>query len=403
VLAYEIPTWMVFTLKEFRFFQILRRLTLRNSMIKYSKTYKASEASTIRVARHCLFKIQEAMFFNSNKGFSEEKIDNVPHNIQINLTNACNFRCAHCYLSAGIGDIHFLDEEAIVSSVEDISKKCKIDFVVLSGGEPLIFPSLANLAARLKKFHLVLFTNGSLLNSSNAPLILKYFKEVQISLEGVTKAAFEKIRGQGNYEKVLNAINLVKKSGIKLTLAITILPSTIEDIQKNLISFVQSINYDRLEVRLNNEIEMTGNAVNLDFSNYNKQKSNRIVLALYKKLRNLGFSPVSPNKRGVKFLNCGIGASFVINYDGFIYPCNKFTSLRVPIAHNCSSIVPRFNKFNELTGINNIKRCTHCKLRYICSGMCKIDNFQKNGSVIKPACSKETRRQALFSLLRSSL
>ena len=111
------------------------------------------------------------------------------------------------------------------------------------------------------------------------------------------KEVYEKIRGKGNYAKVIRAINLLKTQNIRIVLAITILPSTLYDVRDNLLSFIESLEYDNLEIRLNNEIEMTGNALNLDFSNYNKLESDKILMNLMEKLKNNGVTIKSSTKK----------------------------------------------------------------------------------------------------------
>lgn len=403
IFAYEIPTWIVLSKKELFFFRLLRRKTLKSAMIAYSEHFSISESSTLLETKRFLRKIQDASFFSFSVGESEDPIGIVAKNIQINLTNACNFRCSHCYLSAGMGKLYFLDKEKVFSAVDQISKISLIDSIVISGGEPLLFPDLVAVLEKLSVYHLILFTNGSLLSDENASTLLSYVDEVQISLEGITKPFFESVRGEGNYERILHAIDLVKKSGKKLTLAITILPSTLQDVRANLLSFVRSLKYDNIEIRLNNDIERAGNALRLDLDNSNQLASDKTVLSLYRQLQKSGYASSAKDERCKRFLNCGIGASIVINYDGFIYPCNKFSSCRFPLGGDIPLAIRSFNSINETTEINQIKKCSHCKLRYVCCGMCKIDNLQKNGSFTKPSCTRLTRRKILYSLLRFSL
>jgi radical SAM protein with 4Fe4S-binding SPASM domain len=403
IFAYEVPTWIVLSEKELFFFHLLKKRSLRSAMIAYSNHFSVSESSVLFATKRFLLKIQNASFFSSSVGESEDPIGNVPKNIQINLTNACNFHCSHCYLSAGTGKLYFLDKEKIFSAIDKISKTSLIDSIVVSGGEPLLFPDLVAVLKKLSAYHLVLFTNGSLLSDENAPTLLSYVDEVQISLEGITKPFFESVRGKGNYERIIRAIDLVKKSGKKLTLAITILPSTLEDVKTNLLPFVRSLKYDKIEIRLNNDIERAGNALGLDLDHSNQLASDKIVLSLYRQLQKSGYTSSAKDERCKRFLNCGIGASIVINYDGFIYPCNKFSPCRFPLDGDVPLAIRSFNSINEATAVNQIKKCSRCKLRYVCCGMCKIDNLQKNGSLTKPLCTRLTRRKTLYSLLRFSL
>ena len=105
----------------------------------------------------------------------------------------------------------------------------------------------------------------------------------------------------------------------------TILPDTLEDIHANLINFVKKLNYSNLEVRLSDEIEMSGNALSMDMSNYRRDKSREIVIELVRKLKSMGCVVQGNDIRNIRFTNCGIGTNIVINYDGKVYPCHKLS------------------------------------------------------------------------------
>lgn len=81
---------------------------------------------------------------------------------------------------------------------------------MVSGGEPLIHPGILQLLKGLRGHNVSLFTNGTLINESNYRDIADCCQEVQISFEGVTQEAYERIRGRGNYNKALHAIELLK-------------------------------------------------------------------------------------------------------------------------------------------------------------------------------------------------
>lgn len=106
-----------------------------------------------------------------------------------------------------------------------------------------------------------------LINEKNIDIIANTCKEVQVSFEGISKSSYENIRGPF-YSKVLKSLTLLKERNLRIILAITILPTTMNDINDNLVNFIKELNYNNLEIRLNDEIEMTGNALNMDFTNY---------------------------------------------------------------------------------------------------------------------------------------
>ncbi|MBR0061225.1 MAG: radical SAM protein, partial [Selenomonadaceae bacterium] len=134
----------------------------------------------------------------------------------------------------------------------------------------------------------ILFTNGTMITEQNYKRICECCDEIQLSFEGISEPYFNKVRGPGNFKKVMTALNLLKSFGMRVVLAITLLPMTIADVKNNLIDFVQSLEYDNMKVRFNHKIEFTGNAKHLNMSNYDEKLSNEIALRLIKDLESIG-------------------------------------------------------------------------------------------------------------------
>lgn len=302
-------------------------------------------------------------------------------------------------MSAGIVEKQELKVEEILSVIDTIGRINGVTDIVVSGGEPLIHPGIMQLLKGLRKHNVSLFTNGTLINEDNYKIIADCCQEVQISFEGVTKESYEKIRGKGNYYKALHAINLLKTTGVKITLAITILPSTVNNIREHLISFVNSFEYENLEIRLNDDIEMRGNALTMDFTGYNKYEVDKIMLSLIDRLQEMGVTKESRSGRNIKFKNCGIGTNIVIDANGRMYPCNKFSSYYRKLDEDMSLVFEDFNELNRTTSINCISKCQKCELRYICAGGCRIDYMNQHGNMLAVNCTPEFKENQYRKLL----
>ena len=91
-----------------------------------------------------------------------------PFLIAWNLTQRCNLRCEHCYLSAGERDAGAVDElstEECLRVVDDLCAVNPASILVLTGGEPLLrrdIPVIAMYATQ-KGMMVVVGTNGMLL------------------------------------------------------------------------------------------------------------------------------------------------------------------------------------------------------------------------------------------------
>src|SRR6476659_4513719 len=87
-----------------------------------------------------------------------------------NLTRTCNLKCVHCYTDSEAkkypDELSTEQAEAVLDDLADF----KVPAVLFSGGEPLVRKDLFVLAAhaRSKGLHVVLSTNGTLIDRETA-------------------------------------------------------------------------------------------------------------------------------------------------------------------------------------------------------------------------------------------
>ena len=172
-----------------------------------------------------------------------------------------------------------------------------------------------------------------------------------------------------------------------------------ENIRDHLIPFVNSFEYENLEIRLNDNIEMTGNALTMDFSGFDKYEVDKMMLSLVGQLQDMGVTKVASSGRNVKFRNCGIGTNIVIDANGKIYPCNKFSSYYCGLDEEMSLIFRDFNELNRSTSTDFMRKCKKCELRYICAGGCRIDYMNRHGDMLAVDCTPAFKENQYRKLL----
>jgi len=147
----------------------------------------------------------------------------------LEITYNCNFACKFCYnpiyrrgLERGrdveVKTKNFPLTLSEYSSLFEKLKKGGVLFLTLTGGEPLMHPHFFDILKEAKKraFSIRVFTNGALIDEDCA----KKLKEngvlrVGITLYGWDKQSYEESCGRGeDFEKVINAVNFLKKEGI---------------------------------------------------------------------------------------------------------------------------------------------------------------------------------------------
>lgn len=147
--------------------------------------------------------------------------------LQIDITNACNLRCKHCYHPhhQNAGALELGDWLAIIDQYDAMTKRLRFrPNVVICGGEPFLSkhfePILRNLLFRDRPYRLSVLTNGTIVDPVKLAL-LKQFPElsVQVSLDGPTAEEHDSVRGAGNFARALSGIRLFREHGIRVQLS----------------------------------------------------------------------------------------------------------------------------------------------------------------------------------------
>lgn len=135
-----------------------------------------------------------------------------PFKVKFECSTLCNLKCVMCPLTKGLtrkkGLLGFDNFKKIFDEV-------RFPYVNLTGlGEPLLNPELFKIIeyARKNGSLVKLDTNGVLLNGENIRrLILSNPTIISVSIDGITKKTYEKIRKGAKFEEVIkNLKNLIK-------------------------------------------------------------------------------------------------------------------------------------------------------------------------------------------------
>ncbi|MEZ0346080.1 MAG: radical SAM protein [Infirmifilum sp.] len=127
------------------------------------------------------------------------------------FTYRCNLGCAHCQ-AAGGGSEELSTEEAlrVIGKLEEAGRP----LVFVSGGEPLLRGDAVFLLEELKArgFRVILSTNGTLIDGSNAERIAGAVSNVALPVYGPPEVHDAYTRVRGSHEKVINSLRLLKGS-----------------------------------------------------------------------------------------------------------------------------------------------------------------------------------------------
>ncbi|MGB9787539.1 MAG: radical SAM protein [Dictyoglomus turgidum] len=167
------------------------------------------------------------IYFNNE---NQKKDIPTPYTILISPTMRCNLQCIGCYAGNYTKNDDLPPEtvERIIKEGEEIGTY----FYTVLGGEPFVYPGLLDIVNRHPRSVFQIFTNATLLDENK---IEKFWKSKNVvpvlSLEG-GKEETDYRRGLGVYEKVVNAMDLLKKAGIPFGYSITLTRNNFEAVTK---------------------------------------------------------------------------------------------------------------------------------------------------------------------------
>jgi len=147
----------------------------------------------------------------------------LPSSIIWIITGRCNLNCKHCYTTVYRTEKE-LPKEKVFKILEDAAE-LGVKHVHYTGGEPLLVKHIFDFLSYAKDLGMEasLFTNLTLLGSKIAEKLYKLEARVYASIDGPNREIYEKIRGQGTWDRMLKGIHALIKAGIlpHINIAIT--------------------------------------------------------------------------------------------------------------------------------------------------------------------------------------
>ncbi len=337
-----------------------------------------------------------------------------------NFTNRCNLLCHHCYSKADMYEKDTLTLEQIKKTIDEL-KEANINFVIFSGGEPLLRKDIFEIASYMKekKIFTYLSTNGFFINENNVQKIIDTFNYIGISIDGIEEV-HDRFRGhKGSYKKAIEAINLISKYDGNAGLRFTLTKETQSSFYK-MFELVEKLNIKKFyishlvysgrgEENLNIDIskekrrEYVEYIIDKAFEYYKEKKEIDVVtgnmemdaillLNRFKKVYPEKVLSLEEKLLRWKGNSCGNRLGN-INWEGVVkpdpfFPCSIGNYLKTPfnkIWNDSSNEI--LNKLREFP--RKIKgKCEECKYIPICNGGSRARAFALSGDLWQedPSC-----------------
>jgi len=171
--------------------------------------------------------------------------------LQWHISEACNLKCLHCYQEKHIPiQLEYKKLIEILNQYKELLKNLNVKgHINLTGGEPLCSPYFFKILDRFKEdkslYSFSILSNGTLITDEIAKKISEYNPSyVQLSLEGGRKTN-DYVRGKGVYKKVGEAVKLLKKYNIYVSISFTATKLNYKEFPK-VVNYAEKLGVDNI-------------------------------------------------------------------------------------------------------------------------------------------------------------
>ena len=299
---------------------------------------------------------------------------------QWHITDACNFRCRHCYQHdfTKASDLALADLIKVYEKIASCAggRKTKIN---ITGGEPFLRKDLFDLLRYLDKHdtteEITIITNASLIDENTLGKLkeTKKLKQLKISLDGATGKTNDMIRRPGAFRTALEKINLIQeKSSLEVIIMLTVMRSNAYELPA-LFQLCGELKVDGLIIE---RFIPLGQSKGLKSEVINKEEWKRLVNEICEYMEvDAGEDEMLPCKAfWIKFkeddvellgAECNLGEdAFAILPNGDLLPCRRFAmKIGNLLDKSLKDIINESRVLKEVTDKSKLKgKCLACRI-----------------------------------------
>lgn len=314
----------------------------------------------------------------------------LPKILSVDITNKCDNRCIYCR------DIHnnksrdlseSLMTEAIFKSIKEIGS---IEWLKLSGGEPLLFTSVDKIIALAASMGIktILQTNGNLLTLEKATELKDCgLTKVQLSVDG-PEVVHDELRGKGSFSRVKKAALACADVGLVFQMK-----CTLSEINKNFVEdlfvLARQCGPERLNFRF---LLPIGRARKLALKEVSKDERKELVEKIYEFSKKYSIDVISGDPCSFLLMSllegsnigdyqgaCTIGINSIhISADGHYKPCSMIDFNLGDVLEEDFVEIWKNNDFLRRNREREFLKCDNCLNKKICGG-CRVIAYNSSG------------------------
>ena len=321
----------------------------------------------------------------------------IPANGSIELLPLCNMNCDMCYVRLSReemerqGRIRTADEWLAVGKQ---MKGAGVLFLLLTGGEPFLYPDFRRLYLELRKMGMIITinTNGTLIDEDLAEFFGKYKpRRVNITLYGTDEETYANLcHYPGGYEKTLRGIRLLREQGVDVKVGGSLARANQDDLDK-LLDIGEELD---IPVRVDTYMMPATRERDLPYnmqSRLNPEEAARARIHALKREMGPELFPQyvrqsvkradhpEPAEAKPGHMSCMAGqCSFTINWQGEMRPCVILTEPAISVFEFGFKAAWKYI-VEETHKILLNEKCSTCHMRHLCR-TCAASALLETGS-----------------------
>lgn len=355
--------------------------------------------------------------------YQKASIRKVPLNGTFELSPVCNFACKMCYVRRTPEQIHAQGKKIILwQDWLELAKQCRQAgtlYLLLTGGEPFLYPGFKELYLELHKmgFLLAINSNGTLIDEETVAWLKKAAPfRINVTLYGASPETYQRICGNADgYGRTVKAIRMLKEAGIPTVINASMIPENEQDLE-SIAAFGKELGLNtRIATYMFPPMRRDQEAAD---SRFTAEKSAQMFLrrarcllsdAEYQKFLHDTLEKVPPASEqdtwgaAPEFMRCRAGRStFWINWEGYMTACGMldFPLKTEPFRESFLDCWLRLTDTVRSTPV--LHGCANCSKREVC-GICVAMIYGETGTADQKAPYLCRMTDEILSLTKTEL
>lgn len=321
--------------------------------------------------------------------FQKASLNRIPLSGTFELSPVCNFSCKMCYVRRSSAQLQKEGKQLIPwTQWLSLAKQCKeagMLYLLLTGGEPFLYPGFRKLYEELHKmgFLLSINSNGTMVDEKTVEWLKTMApSRINITLYGASANTYERICGCADgYQRATKAIDLLKEAGIPLCINASMIPENAEDLEQ-IITFGRSRGINtRVSTYMFPPARRTCEETDSRFTPQEAAqmylRKNRCFFGkdypdfLNQQLEKIHLSPVKEDVdwgTDREYMRCRAGrCSFWVSWEGVMSACGMLP-FPLEVYPFQRPFIECWNALTEkVRNTHVLKECNHCEKKGICN------------------------------------